>query len=446
MKINYIVFSKSVDFSNTEFTDEANFANAVFNAQPRGEAQRSDKFSALFSGAKFRKGADFYRGQFGTANFSKSEFNGKADFSSSYWFLAIFRGSKFFDEISFIDAKFVGDAIFKESYFAKSCNFNNIESLKANFSESEFAEDLSLSGSKFKEYANFGMTQFGGYADFRGTRFLKAADFNETKFNGNTSFSNSVFKDTTNFAGSNFLKSTEFVESQFVEVKFNKVRFSENADFAGSNFRGDTYFMGSLFGGDASFERAQFSRYARFDSATFRGKLLLTQSQFEKFYVRWSAIEKNLVFDDTVYLILVDNYKKLGLFEDADRCYYKYRITRKIENSIKQFFDSAARLAYGYGVKPENPLIWSACIIFFLASFFFITGDVHKISGNESISFGDALSFSTTTFTSGASNLISPSSNYLAEGNSASLVALERLLGWLFFGLFLASLGRTVIR
>ena len=101
----------------------------------------------------------------------------------------------------------------------------------------------------------------------------------------------------------------------------------------------------------------------------------------------WRRIS-SLAYDkdhgETAYLLLIDNFKKLGFFEDADNCYYHYRNERRrdLPRPYKPV-DWILMALYGYGVRPIRPLIWA--MIFFLAFglFLFNFRRVHRYHKNH---------------------------------------------------------------
>ncbi len=150
------------------------------------------------------------------------------------------------------------------------------------------------------------------------------------------------------------------------------------------------------------------------------------------------SLVNNLAYDETAYLLLVDNFKKLGFFEDADECYYFYRKNYLIKNPITRFFDLFARFSFGYGVRPARPLIWSAIIILLSGLFF---------QEYLSMSLAEAFFLSATAFTSGVNPALNSTLAIIPhDGYPLWIFTSERLLGPLFFALFLASIGKTIIR
>ena len=99
-------------------------------------------------------------------------------------------------------------------------------------------------------------------------------------------------------------------------------------------------------------------------------------------------------------------------------------------------------LSYGYGVKPLRPLVMS---LFILISFGLIYSYFGKDIGFKgTISMIDALNTSLTLFLSGTKLITDP--NYKAMGLLYWIFNIEKLLGSLFFGLFIISAGRKIIR
>jgi hypothetical protein len=179
----------------------------------------------------------------------------------------------------------------------------------------------------------------------------------------------------------------------------------------------------------------------------------LVRTKYDRLYIRWKNFTNpkyqwkflknwcrvnNLVHEETAYLLLAENFKKLGFFEDADECYYTYRKNYQIEDPVRRLIDLAAWLFFGYGVKPARPLIWSALIIMLSGAFFRVY---------LSMPSGEAFFFSATAFTSGINPLLNSAiADFPHGGYPLYVVTVERLLGPVFFARFLASIAKTIIR
>ena len=346
-------------------------------------------------------------------------------------------GSVFFDNTIFNDSViFVGTDFAKKAKFDGSY-FND----SANFYRSRFVEGADFSRAEFRKNTNFDDVCFGGIVSFLESQFLEEAYFSRVQIKSRNFFTDSQFSKGADFSESQFNKTAHFDNSHFDGyANFVQSKFNEDAYFRDSNFNDAVCFNNSQFIGDVFFEGAIFKK---------NSTLFLTRAKLNKFYINWNNIYK-LGYDDEVYLFLIENYKKLGWYEDADNCYYDYRIQRPIESLTSRIFDQGARLSYGYGVKPERPLIWSIIIILISGLFFYMTSGIQKSKSDsrayKRITIGESIQFSATAFTSGASAFIYNPTDLTLRGKSRYVVTFERLLGWVFFALFLAALGRTLIR
>ncbi|MCK9442301.1 MAG: hypothetical protein M0Q13_12885, partial [Methanothrix sp.] len=217
---------------------------------------------------------------------------------------------------------------------------------------------------------------------------------------------------------------------------------------------------------DLSFNNGQFSKDVFFDDAQINGNLSLYRTKYDKLNIRWSSIH-DLSYDDTAYYLLIENFKKQGFTDDASECYYSYRYKHMWEllsqgKVDSWFFDLLAWATNGYGLRPVRPLGWSVLFILLGGAFFFATKSISRSKGSEpsgnrrrairgkdspqrvnEVSIWEALLLSATYFTSGASAIISSvPEEFSPLGRSRYVVVILRLLGWVFFVLFLTSLGK----
>jgi hypothetical protein len=296
---------------------------------------------------------------------------------------------------------------------------------------------------------------------FEDVVFCKAISFLNTNVNKMSRIKKVEFHSAIDFSLAEFHEGLILINSQFKEdIGFFGTKFHCFANLTENKFEKDILLVGSEFLscekklppdpdlspnrwnlGNVTFSGSQFQGVANF-YGKFQGKLDLSNCQFNKLYIRWDIIKDRVILDDTTYLLLIENFKKLGFFEDADNCYYEYRKTRKIKGFIRNIFDLAARLSFGYGVKPEFALASSISVVILFAILFYYLISIT----NQNISIGNALVLSITAFTSGANTIISLPNTLLLNGGLALLATFERLLGWAFFALLLASLGKTIIR
>ena len=314
------VFIGNAYFDKAEFTGDASFKSTVFKG---GADFRGTVFSGgdadfrwtQFSGgdADFR-GAVFSGGDvgFGLAQFSGGDTNfGWAQFSGGDADLggAVFSGDAYFMDaefsggnVHFTEAKFGGYANFGGAQFSGgSVNFETAEFSGGNayFRGAEFSGgNVYFTEAKFGGYANFGGAQFsGGSANFERAEFSGDAYFEMAEFNGGSA----------NFAWS----------------EFN----GNYANFEGGKFSEDVTFVNSSFDhANLTLENSKNIRILRLSDANFgnRCMICLNETDYERLYVRWDAIEDALVYNGEVYLNLVKNLRNIEYFEDADDCYYQY--------------------------------------------------------------------------------------------------------------------------
>ncbi len=385
-----------------------------------------------------------------------------------------------------------------------------------NFESTTFNGDANFGHSDFNGTADFGHSDFNGTADFRRTDFNADAyfwysDFNSSvsfwssAFNGSVSFWYSDFNGNANFGSSAFNGSVSFLSSAFNgSVSFWSSAFNGYADFESSAFNGDAYFAAVKFNKEAAFDDSQFNNTTSFNSSRFKEDaffegsdfnctIYLIRTKYEKMFIRWRSI-KDLAYDDAAYLLLMENFKKLGYIEDYDNCYYEYRKEHRdqdwggkyhgmgpAEEWIRKRIDAGLEIFYGYGKKPLYPLIWAISTVLLFGIVWRIGGmKAHNNRSGKDRKMGiiekygsdketalkrqstgrdwrreieilaDAMIFSTTVFLSGTRLFIDPPLlPEMARGSKFQIKAAftaERVLGAFFSVLFFLSIGATVVR
>jgi len=397
--IKKVVLEDAVDFSKTKFMSRTSITDSWFND------------TASFNKASFEDVADF----------SASRFNGPAVLSSArFGQTAYFRDSAFVQDAKFISAQFSQEAYFQRARFSKD----------ANFKSTKFDRGAIFKEAAFRQNADFKLAQFLQAADFDSVRFQQAAGFDRANFIQDANFDHAQFSQTANFGSANFHQESYFRNTSIQNALFQDIRFKE----------------------DATFDNV------RIDNLSLKG------SDVEKLDIRWSSIH-NLAYDDSAYVLLRKNLDMRGYLDDASECEFSYRCERRAylwEHDFGRWlFDFLAFATYGYGLRPVWPLGWSMAFILVGGLFFFLTNSVvrsrqlsdqREISGNRiagkaegKVSIWESLLLATTYFTSGASNIISATpSEFVPVGLGRYAVVLLRLLGWIFFVIFLSSLTRTV--
>ncbi len=425
-------------------------------------------FDAIdFSGTFFNGSASFIGSSFkGIAGFWGSSFNGAAYFiDSSFNDNVGFGGSSFNGTADFIGSSFNGTAYFND------LSFNGI----ANFRGSSFNGSASFIDSSFTGIAGFSGSSFNGEAFFSDSSFNAGALFSDSSFNGTAGFWNSSFNDIAYFHNSSFNGFALFWNS-----------FFNRSDFSSSQFNKQVSFDDCRFNGSSNFNASRFKEDALFEGADFNGTLYLTRAKYDKLYISWKNI-KELGYDDAAYLALLENFKKLGYFEDYDACYYDYRRLHReqdwsgryhamhpAEEWTRKRIDALLEMFYGYGKKPLWPLLWSAGTIILFGIIWLVAG-MNSIRGKNGRGiferFGqqnatvkserqgllgglrvlaEALLFSAIVFLSGTRLFVEPPAQPEMQRLSANQVKwamiFERVLGALFSILFFLAISGTVIR
>jgi hypothetical protein len=241
----------------------------------------------------------------GPVHFNRTIFRNSANFEyTTFSDAASFEGSEFNNIVDFRGSSFNSHADFQNSSFNDSASFAaSTFNSTADFQASAFRSPVDFRGTSFNSYANFGYETFDKDASFLDSSFNGPASFKSTAFKGNAYFVDSAFNSTAGFMNSDFNGS----------ASFENTKFGKWADFSNVRFNQDVSFNSSRFYGDAIFENANFSRI-----------LYLTRTRYDNLYIRWTDI-RELGYDESSYLSLVDNFKRLGLFDDANDCYNQYK-------------------------------------------------------------------------------------------------------------------------
>jgi uncharacterized protein YjbI with pentapeptide repeats len=443
-----------------------------------------------------------------------SIFNGYVKFDNSFFCSNImFSGSNFTGNVSFSETIFMGNVEFSGSTFGGVISFWDTEFRRdAEFSGATFLKDADFSGATFGGVANFWEVEFNRNAEFSGATFLKDADFSGATFGGVANFWNSEFESNAEFSGTKFLKRVEFYGTTFGgdahfngaeflgyislwkwvrfrgNVVFNDTTFSSYADFYRSTFEDHADFVQAQFSSDCEFSGTRFEKRANFNRILFKKQayfedsyidlINLTRADYGRLYLHWISI-KSLDYDEGAYLFLIKNYKNLGWYNDANRCYYDYRnavrknwltsnaaiLRTRNPNRANWFIDTIQLILYGFGMKPLFPIIWSGFLVLSFGLFFLQKNCLLKLinekriidSGEESsdvaieimkrkaqIRYLDAFHFSLLTFTSGFTIFLQPSVEYELTSHTRWAI-IERLLGSLFIALFITAIGKTYL-
>ncbi len=409
LSITGSTFLGRVDFRGTRFQEPVNMSGSVF------------KENVVFTGAEFNKSASFNDSQFeNEAQFGLAEFKGPT----------YFQGADFKSETNFGNARFNGSSNFGNSAFKKAIFTKSVFKENAYFSGSEFQDIAWMNSITFEKEAHFDFSLFLGKANFKGSIF------NGSRLRRSTSFLEVKFLDDALFGGSRFAK----------DVTFQEAHFLEDADFQSASFRDDADFQGVSFRGDAIFWEANFNR-----------SLYLGGAKFSRFKARWQDLQGHLVFGEILFQSLIKNFKDMGRTQDANDCYYEYRVIQSKDLAPwPKLIDTISWLSCGYSVRPSHTVLVCLAVILLFGSFFWLG------KGIESIDQGKALPISATTSTKSTWHKVrdcyalrclhfstgvfiaSKPADYSATKDYRYIVMAERILGWFFFGLFVATLTRTL--
>ncbi len=372
-------FAGNADFIEANFGGQAYFNEANFR-------RNANFFGASFIGENFRSGISVFIGanfsedaNFNLANFSDNAYFSRASFSGiAYFNEANFCGMVYFDETSFSEdanfdgAKFSGFINFEKANFSEDAKFN-----RSSFSDNAYFSGAYFSGANFSGITYFDEANFSGYTDFEKANFSEDANFDGAKFIGNASFKKVEFGGDTSFEGAAFSGYAYFDEANFSGYAYFKgAKFTREATLRGVTFNRHANFWDATFSGSADFEGAAFIRDAIFKDVTFSGEAFFEETYFENldlrytkygnFYIRWNSIN-NFVYHNSAYQRLIENFKKLGFYDDADECYYQFRVVqlldRNIKNPLISLFDLGAWIFFGFGKKPLYPILWSIFLI-----------------------------------------------------------------------------------
>ncbi|WP_196296977.1 potassium channel family protein [Methanosarcina barkeri] len=418
-----------------------------------------------------------------------------------------FSNCLFTKSFSFVNVNCSSAANFRTTTFGDSavfgeCNFDSF----ADFSFTTFGDYANFMGSTFGDYAYFSFATFGNSANFMksifgnsayfsSSTFGSSANFSLATFGDSASFQHSIFGDSANFMKSTFGDYTDFTYSTFGDsAAFVFATFGDYANFRYSTFGDSASFSYSAFDDSAFFEEVSFSntsyfQWANFDDAVdFSGTLFnevtLNGTDFKEMRVSWNSLENSLVFDGPTYVKLIQNFRSLEQFEDADAAYYQYRKCCQAEKSWTPFSKEGSKwcdilmwFTCGYGVKPFRSFHLGGLIVL-LFSFIYLgfpiaswrnrknaesaqksiiktllslipkidwpNPGISRLSdnndSNQKVTFWDSFYFSMVTFTTVGYG------DWYPKDNFRKWVMFEGFLGWVTLGLFLVTLTNVMMR
>ncbi|GEM_PF-359520 len=454
------VVESAINITNSDILGTVYFNNARFNKTVVFE-KNSFQQDVYFVGSRFMADSKFKGAKFGgISRFGCACFEGEADFqeaqfnNSAYFWNCTFEKMANFFNAEFNDVSF-GDYVeqpneeyipgfwmgpvgyeYPSGWHMLSTLGDTIFYKEAFFTNVQFKGTTEFTNAKFYSICYFDLAYFDKDVNFMGTRFGESG-FDDAHFNGNVDFSGSQFHGWTHFENAQFNKIAKFYNASFIQTaNFRNAYFSDNRNFI-------TDFEKARFYKNVTFVETKFSQIAYFENASFYDYLDLTGSRIDQFVITWNLIKNQLICDDAVYLSLTKSFETLGQFDDADDCYYKYRLESQKHKpiGISKISDWISRLSYGYGVRPENTIFSSFVIIGLFGIILWRGGGIQRStypcqSKSQNISVADALYFSTLTFVS------QPPYNWGPREGSRwkYMVMVENILGWIFLTLFVIAL------
>jgi uncharacterized protein YjbI with pentapeptide repeats len=336
-------------------------------------------------------------------------------------------------------------------------------------SDSIINGNISFSNAIFGNTVDLKSSHFNGIADFRGSNFAGIADFWGSDFNGDADFGGSDFYTYAYFGDSDFYGYAYFRDSDFYgNAYFYDSDFNKDADFAYAQIYQSAYFGGGKFEKNAIFDWS-YLQFADFNQTAISGdlslkgsqigSLALTDAELGEIVLRsWKSIG-HMEYDEMAYQLLLSSFRNRNLPDEANQCYYDYREGRRATLSkLRQPADYALMLFYGYGVKPERPVIWAFVFMAIFAALFWWRQGIIPVQKGEpeeeanSFTLPEAMAFSAMTFLSGGKLVFDPPEYRIAPGKPwrdvqicKALFVWERLMGMMLLFMFAVAVTKTII-
>lgn len=482
-----MVLNNTIDLSHSNFTKYAYFGGVTFNNNKTRPIEVPIRNEADMKKRVRGSGMGHWTVSLSYSITNCANFNGATFSGSAYFDRAIFLGDANFVGVTFSElAGFNGAAFCMGADFSKAIsNGINIPSILLSpeiidgidFTGANFNESATFEGVVFKS-AKFNKAKFSDFTNFNGAHFddgdFSGAAFNHANFRGSSlnkaRFEESIFNyaefpevnsGDVDFSGAKF-GNADFNGATFYNVNFNGADFSSatNMDFSFAvNFAGARFIKHANFNG-TKFDNVDFSR-ATFSDADFSevaiGKNVdLKKSEFAGYFLGWDNIKKAIIYDDTVYLGLIKNFKEHGQFNEADDCYFQYRFEKLQHNAKNNWFkwnntlkfpkdmllflwDILSLSVFGYGVKWEYTIGFALIIISIFGLWFsrYMDGDLFK-----ALSISAFVLFSLPSDWWGKQK--SDFSEFMSKHMKSAII--ERLIGWGLLILLLNTLSRVIIR
>lgn len=420
-------------FEDVHFLDEVSFSRVAFLAPVRFE--RTHFAGGLsFTQARFTDAFALRASHLAKhATFQKTHFLGAADLSAS----------RFAGTASFVGAHFAGQhAHFAQTQFDHAAYFEQATfAAPATFTDAAFAAIAAFKKTAWARPLTFAGVRFADRARFWDAHFAEEVSFDRGRADGAISFDRARFGGRASFADFTFARAAHFRSATFGQAQFDGAYFREAADFSESE--GRVLRLGAFFHRSLDLSRAAFAlidlRSAGADS-TFAptSRFYLHQPRFGRIQVRWSQLAGHLAAPDSThaaldptYAALCHQFRSQGLGGEAAAC----RAERMDHQRLGRAYTDPARwglelwrLSSGYGTAPGRMLASMLAVILLFGLAYRAAA-----SGPGRPTLADCMVFSLCTF------LHVNASAWDAPGKLKILAVVEALLGWVAFGLLIAT-------
>ena len=430
VNLNKVVFLGNVSLDRARLEGGLSLLDARFHGDLRLTASQCDRH-ATCKRTTFLNSADFFDSRFAEiTSFIEAEFRGT--------------------NVSFARAQFQDAAYFERAHFAARADFQDatFKGL-ASFKEARWDEDVSFAGARFHGRAFFWQNRFARSLTFDTALTVGEIDFNRAIFAGPTSFRQTIFLRAARFAETAFRDRLTFAGSRFQkDAEFYAARFATGAQFNSSfgavldlrHTRAPLLDLrpppGDLKGGatDSTFATAS--------------RVLLQDASYDQLLVHWLHLTGHLAPQDStsiddlapIYACLRHQFRSRGLGKEADDCYVEWMERRRHFLSWTDAEWYGLQLFYlttGYGTDLFRFALFAfSCVLIFALIYRLLRS---ADEGSPS-SLTDCAYYSIHTF------LHSGAASWNLTGKLRILSLLEALLGWISWGLFIATLVSLLMR
>ncbi len=333
-------------------------------------------------------------------SFKNTKFHGKEIFLSHF---------KFNEWANFSGTYFDSPAIFDNATFnAGACFDHSVFNAHANLKNSRFYAETSFADSIFDNGVDFSKTKFFGNSDFKNTLFGMKSTYAKHYSNDLRKPNNGTRIENTRVIGllNERLDSKNKTIYSKINNSFSSVTFTKFVDFTNTFFFGDTDFIETKFKEVGLFDNAIFFNANIIGLAEDENKDPLISLNFDKSYFN---ILKGLTFNQifpnlqkrpgewhdrrnnnesqsiATYKYFQENFRKIGLREDADKIYYQIKLLdaenekRVWKKYLNWFLDKTCR--YGTDFKQIVKVSIILIISFTLLYFFTIVPSLGELFG-----------------------------------------------------------------